>query len=279
MLIPAFLLALSACSFWERSPREEPVARAFNQYLYPSDLSEAIPGVTNPGDSAILAQRYVDTWIKEQLMAQRAEQALSEEQKDFTRQIAEYHRSLLIFTYRQMLLLQKIDTIVPGSQVEAYYQQNLNNFLLGQDVIRGSFVKLPLDAPGLQEVRGWSRANTPEALDELEKYCLNYAEKFSDFNDHWVYFSELSKQIPLQVSQPSSYLRYNRNIETTDSLYRYLLHVEEHLPAGQVAPVEVVRKDIENILLNKRKIEFFHDLEKQVYNEGVNRNQFEIYYH
>lgn len=277
LLIPAFLVALSACSFWESSPREEPVARAFNQYLYPSDLREAIPGGTNPADSAILAQRYLDTWVKEQLMVHRADQALTDEQKDFTRQIAEYHRSLLIFTYRQKLLQQKLDSIVPESQVEEYYQQNLNNFLLSQDVIRGTFVKLSLGAPRLQEVRGWSRANTPEALDELEMYCMNYAEKFSDFNDRWVYFSELSQQIPLSVPQPSSYLRYNRSIETTDSLYRYLLHVEDHLPAGQVAPVEMVRKDIENIILNKRKIEFFHDLEKEVYNEGVNRNQFEIY--
>ncbi len=277
LVISAFLLAAGSCSLWEDRTQEEPVARVFNQYLYPSDLGEAANEGTSPEDSAILARRYVDTWIKEQLMAQRAEQSLTEDQKDFSKQIAEYHRSLLIFTYRQKLLQQKLDTLVPGPEMEAYYQENHTNFLLSQDVIRGSFLKLPLDAPSLAEVRRWSRANTPEALNELEQYSISYAESFSDFNDRWVYFNTFNEQIPLQVSQPSTYLRYNRNLETVDSRFRYLLHVEDHLAAGQVAPLEMVREDIANIILNKKKIEFFRNLEKQVYNDGVNRNQFEIY--
>jgi hypothetical protein len=39
----------------------------------------------------------------------------------------------------------------------------------------------------------------------------------------------------------------------------------------------MVKDDIINIILNKRKIEFFQDLEQMVYNDGVSRNQFEIY--
>ncbi len=81
----------------------------------------------------------------------------------------------------------------------------------------------------------------------------------------------------MQISQPSRYLTYNKNIETTDSLYRYFLHVADHLPEGEVAPIEMVSDDITNIIMNKRKIEFFQDLEQRVYNDGVSRNQFEIY--
>ena len=44
-----------------------------------------------------------------------------------------------------------------------------------------------------------------------------------------------------------------------------------------MAPVELVKDDITNIILNKRKIQFIKDLENRVYSEGVSRNQFEIY--
>ena len=60
-------------------------------------------------------------------------------------------------------------------------------------------------------------------------------------------------------------------------MYRYFLHVADHLPEGEVAPLEMVSEDITNIILNKRKIEFFQDLEQMVYSEGVTRNQFEIF--
>jgi hypothetical protein len=46
---------------------------------------------------------------------------------------------------------------------------------------------------------------------------------------------------------------------------------------GEPAPLELVSRDIINIILNKRKIAFIQDLEQRVYNDGVNRNQFEIY--
>jgi hypothetical protein len=277
ILISLCWLACSGCTFINGSNTEEPVARAFEHYLYPSDLEDAIPDGTSYEDSVVLAQRYVDTWIRDQLMVNRAEQALTDEQKDFERQIAEYHRSLLIYTYRQKLLQQKLDTVVPTSEVEAYYQENINNFLLGQDVIKGTFIKVPLDAPRMDELRGWSRANGEDELDQMEKYCLSYADKYSNFNDTWVYFSSIKPQLPMAISRPSVYLRYNRNIETTDSLYRYFLHISEHLPEGEAAPLALVEDDILNIILNKRKIEFFQDLEQRVYNDAVTRKQFEIY--
>jgi hypothetical protein len=270
-------MAVHGCSLFNGNNPEEPVARVFEQYLYPSDLSDAIPGGTSLQDSIILAKRYIDTWVKDQLMLHRAEQELTEEQKDFKKQIEEYYRSLLIYTYRQKLLQQKLDTAVSEDEIESYYRENLSNFILGEDVIKGTFVKVPLAAPNVNDLRRWSRSNGEEDLDQMEKYCISYAEKFSDFNNSWIYFSSVSVQLPIQITEPGRYLMYNRNIETSDSQCRYFLHVSDHLSEGEVSPIEMVKDDIINIILNKRKIEFFQDLEQMVYNDGVSRNQFEIF--
>ena len=146
----------SGCSMISRENHEEPLARVFDNYLYPSDLDDAIPEGTLPKDSIILAKRYIDTWVRDQLMLSRAEQALTEEQKDFENQIAEYHRSLLIYSYRQKLLQQKLDTLVSSEEIQSYYDENSNNFILGQDIIKGTFIKVPLSAPRIDELRRWS---------------------------------------------------------------------------------------------------------------------------
>jgi hypothetical protein len=276
-VILSLFFAFHGCSLFNGNNHEAPVARVFEQYLYPSDIGDAIPGGTSLQDSIILAKRYIDTWVKDQLMLHKAEQELTDEQKDFQRQMDEYYRSLLIYSYRQKLLQQKLDTVVSSDEISTYYKENINNFILGQDVIRGTFIKVPLSAPRVDELRRWSRSNGEDDLDQIEKYCISYAEKFSDFNDSWIYFSSIRVQLPMQISQPSRYLTYNKNIETSDSLYRYFLHVTDHLPEGEIAPIEMVSGDIINIILNKRKIEFFQDLEQIVFNDGVSRNQFEIY--
>ena len=277
ILISIVFLTGYGCSLINGNNHEEPLARVFEQYLYPSELDDAIPDGTPLEDSIILAKRYVDTWVKDQLMLHRAEQALTEEQKDFEKQIAEYHLSLLIYSYRQKLLQQKMDTVVSEGEIGSYYQENINNFLLGQDVIKGTFTKVSLSSPRIDELRAWSRSNSEDDLDQMEKYCISYAEKYSNFNETWVYFTSIKPQFPMTISQPSRYLRYNRNIETTDSLFRYFLHISDHLTEGEVAPLEMVSNDISSIILNKRKIEFFQDLEQRVYTDGVTRNQFEIY--
>ena len=272
-----FAFLFQGCTLFEESNMEEPVARAFETYLYPSDLQKVIPSGTNAQDSMQLAKRYTETWVKDQLMKHRAEESLTEEQMDFEKQMEEYYRSLLIYTYRQKLLQQKMDTVVKESEIQAYYDENPNNFLLDRNVIKGTFVKIPLSAPQLDQLRRWSWNNRPEDLDQMESYCRTYAEKYSNFNDTWVDFASIKDQLPMRISDPERYLRSYRNIERTDSLFRYLVHFSEYLTVGEVAPVEMVQKDIITIILNKRKIQFIKELEHQVYTDGVSKNQFEIY--
>lgn len=276
--ILAIILFLSqGCSLFLDEELEDPVARVFESYLYPSDLEKVIPSGTNAEDSMLLAKRYTETWVRDMLMKRRAEESLSQEQMDFNSQIEEYHRSLLIYTYRQNLLQQKMDTVVSDREINAYYEENSKNFVLEQNVIKGTFVKVPLSAPNLDQLARWSWSNREEDLDQMEKYCISYAEKYLDFNDTWIDFSTIRDQLPIRITDPARYLDSYRNINTSDSLFRYLVHVSDHITAGEVAPVELVRNDITNIILNKRKINFIKDLEHRVYSEGLSKNQFEIY--
>lgn len=276
-IIALVLFIVQGCSLFVKNDLEEPVARVFENYLYPSDLEKVIPSGTNRQDSMLLAKRYTETWVKDMLMQHRAEESLSEEQMDFETQIEEYHRSLLIYTYRQNLLQQKMDTLVSEHEINSYYEENSKNFVLNQNVIKGTFIKVPLSAPNQDQLRRWSWNNREQDLDQLEKYCLSYAEKYSDFNDTWVDFSSIREQLPRRISNPVRYLNSYRNIEHSDSLFRYLVHISAHLTEGEVAPVEMVSDDIIDIILNKRKIKFIKDLEHRVYTDGVSRNQFEIY--
>lgn len=267
----------AGCSFLEKEKSEQPVARAFGKYLYITDLKEIIPAVTSRSDSSILARNYIDTWVRTQLMLNKAEEALTEEQKNVNKKIEEYRSSLLIYSYRQKLLLQKMDTVIKDSEIIEYYENNIDNFILTSQIVKAVFVKVPLAATGINDVRNWIRSGSVDDLDKLEKYCINYAEKFDVFNNSWVYFNSLMKQVPLNIGQLDRFLRYNRNIETSDSLFHYFVHISDYKSEGDVIPLELIRNDIKSILLNKRKIEFYNDLEKKVYNEGVNRNLFEIY--
>lgn len=271
------MIGLTSCGLIETEKTDQPVARAYGKFLYKSDLLEIIPEGTVSQDSAIIARNYIDTWVRTQLMLNKAEEALTDDQKNVNKKIEEYRSSLLIYSYRQKLLLQKMDTLITEDEIIDYYENNIDNFILANEIVKAVFVKVPLTAPNISDLRNWIRSGTVDGLDKLEKYSIIYADKFDTFNNSWIYFKTLMKQVPLTIRQPDRYLRYNKNIETSDSRFHYFVHISDHKSEGEVMPLELIRNDIKSILLNKRKIWFYNDLEKKVYNEGANRNLFEIY--
>jgi hypothetical protein len=97
-------LALS-CTKLETRSREKSLAQVFDRNLYPSDIRDIFPSNVSPEDSIMIQQSYVDKWVKKQLILQKAELNLTEEQKDVRLQIEEYRSSLLIYKYEQNLIV------------------------------------------------------------------------------------------------------------------------------------------------------------------------------
>jgi hypothetical protein len=271
-----FALALS-CTHLETRSREIPLAQVFEMNLYPSDIRDIFPRNVSREDSILILQNYVDKWVKKQLILQKAELNLTEEQKNVRQQIEEYRSSLLIYKYEQSLILQKLDTLISDEEIEAYYTENPSNFNLDRHIVKALFIKLPMDAPELWRVRQMSRSDREEDFKELESYCYQYGAKYDYFDDDWTPFTTITRSLPNEIRNPDSFLRWNRYIEQQDSAFRYMVNLREYNLAGTVAPLPYVEQKIRSIILNKRKVQFIRDLENNIYKDALNKGSFTIY--
>ena len=224
-----------------------------------------------------MKQNYIDKWIRKQLILQKAELNLTEEQKDVSQQIDEYRSSLLIFKYEQNLILQKLDTLIRPDQIETYYNDNEPNFILDENIAKALYIKLPSDAPNLYRARQLYRSEREEDFQELESYCYQNAVKYDYFEDQWIPFSRIMNQLPNDIRNPDSYLRYNRYIEQQDSAFRYYVKIREYHLASTTAPLEYVEHKIRSILLNQRKVQFVKELENNIYLDALNKGNFTIH--
>lgn len=277
ILILCTLTFLTSCQPEKEDRNEEPIARALSNYLYASDLKGHIPSGLSGEDSLRIARRLTEEWIRNQLMVYQAELFLPDEQKDIEKQVEEYRSSLLIFKYKQRLIAENLDTAITEPAIRNYYEENSSNYILDKDMVRVTYVKIPAASGQVNRVRSLYRSDEEEALNELQTLCNETAEEFIINGAEWLEFTNLIARTPLNISDPSRYLTYNRNIETRDQDYYYFIHVKEVLREGEVKPLEMVRDNIKSVLLNKKRIEYIQELENSVYKEGVSRNQFEIY--
>ncbi len=271
------ILTGAACTTLENRNREKPLARVYERNLYLSDIQDIFPENVSRADSILILQNFVDKWVKKQLILQKAELNLTEQQKDVSQQLDEYRSSLLVYKYEQHLIAQKLDTLIRQEEVQAYYDENPSNFSLDEHIVKCLFIKLPMDAPNLYRVRQLYRSEREEDIRELESYCYQYALKYDYFNEEWVPFESITRELPNEIRNPDRYLRYNRYIEQQDSLYRYLVSIREYQLAGMVAPLPYVEAKIRTIILNKRKVQFIRDLENNIYMDALNKGDFTVY--
>ncbi len=271
------LIGLTSCTSLENRNKEQILARVYDKNLYLSDIQEIFQENISLSDSVIILQNFVDKWVKKQLILQKAELNLTEDQKDVTQQLDEYRSSLLIYKYEQKFVAQKLDTIITQKEVQAYYDKNPSNFSLDDHILKCLYIKLPIDAPNLYRIRQLYRSEKEDDFHQLESYCYQYAIKYDYFNEEWVAFENIICELPNEVLNPKRYLRYRTYIEQQDSTHRYLVNIREYQLAGTVAPLPYVEARIRTIILNKRKVQFVNDLENNIYMDALNKGDFTIY--
>ncbi len=271
------ILALAGCKKGSQQSEDFPVARVIDKYLYISQLKDAIPSGLSEVDSLTWVKEYLDRWVRKELILNKAEENLTEEEKNVQKQIEDYRTSLLIFRYEQNLIQQKIDTTIGKDEIVSYFTENSSNFILNAPIVKALFIKLPRNAPDIGKVRRWYRSEDPENIKKLDAYCFQHAEKYDYFDEGWVQFDLIKKQIPSMYSSNEYVLKNRKNIEVKDSSYVYFVHIYDYRLAGSTSPLETVEGKIRNIILNKRKIQFINRLESEIYNDALNRENFNIY--
>jgi hypothetical protein len=277
VLVSLLGFALSSCGLFGHRHDEKPLARAYGNYLYPSDIKGLVPDGSTPEDSSTLVKSYVELWLKKKAVVSKAEFNLTETQKDLETQIEEYRTSLLIYEYEKLMVAQSLDTVVSESQISSYFHQYSQNFLLQDPIIKGIYFRMLKSSPKLREFRELAHSTGDLAYKRLVDMGAQQADYTESFEESWIAFNSLMQKMPGSVKDPEEFLLHYKYLEADDEHYYHFVKITDFKLPGETAPLEFVKQDIRDILLNKRKINFLKELEESIYNEAVIQNEVEVY--
>ena len=272
-----FTLLVSSCQLKDVSS-DKIVARVNNQYLYASEVSDHIRRNISSADSASMAKNYINAWVKEQLLLQKAVFNLNPyQQASLERLIRQYRNDIFIKTYQEEWLKSRMDTLVTSQEIEAYYDENKQNFKLHQDLVRGRYVQLPLT--------NFNKASVSRALRRFNESDRNYLDSISlqfnsaDLNDSvWfrpqAFFNRINRSSPKEYDR---YLKSKRFFEIEDSIDLYLVFVKEVRRRNEIAPLSHINPTLKQILLNKRKLETMIQFDNDILEQAIKNKTLEIY--
>ncbi|MBC8314270.1 MAG: hypothetical protein H8E51_02110 [Bacteroidetes bacterium] len=275
-LLYLLLLLVTSCSYLNNNG-DRPVARVDDEYLNESDLTGLVAAGTSPTDSLNLVHNYIDSWIQRKILIHQAEKNLTEDQLDFSSQLEDYRNSLVVYAYENILVAQRLDTVVTDLEIDNYYQANQSNFLLKNNIVKINYVKIPVNSKTIRKIRRLFYSDDPDDKDELADLCDQHEAEYYLDDDTWMVFDNVMKEIPIRTYNQEAFLKYRRSLEIQDSLYLYLARFIDFKIKEGVSPLQFERDRISSIIINKRKISLLKSMHKDVYNEAFQKNEVEIY--
>jgi hypothetical protein len=270
---------ISSCNRMN-APQEEverkPVARVENNYLYQDELKGISPAASP--DSAQRAEAYIDNWIRKQLLISEATRKMDINEAEVERKVLDYRYSIIAYEYQTYYVKQKLDTAVSFPEIETYYKGNIDNFILKQNIVQATFIKVPKTAPRTDKIKEMILSDREKDERELKSYCLSFSAAYHLSDSTWIVFDDLVRNSPLQeFPNKIQFLKANPYFETSDDSYLYFLKVDSYRITDNTSPLEFVKDEIKNIILNKRKVQLAKELEDVVYQDAESGERFEIY--
>jgi len=280
LVILAFLTAfLSSCSLLPQKAKnkEKAIARVNDKYLYPEDLVNVVPAGTGANDSTEITAAYINNWVRQELLLKQAEDNLDETNRDFTDQIEQYRNSLIIYAYESELVKQKLDTVVPQSEIEEYYKKNQSNFYLRENIVLASYVIMSKNSPFAAKAKSLLVSNRDADKEKLQTLCQENNLNFLINDGTWISFADLARKIPVTVDDPEEFLRKNKYFEVKDSTTMYYVAISDYKSKESISPLNFETENIRTILLNKRKAALLQRMEDDLISNAVKHKKYEIF--
>lgn len=269
-------LLMISCNKQLNPANRDLIVKVGSDVLTRKDLEKNFPSGLHSEDSILAAEHYIRNWINDRLLYDMAAKNIAN--KDDINQLVEnYKRSLVINSYQEQLVNEKISKDLKDSELLQFYEENKDRFKLDRPLIKGIFLKIPIDAPQLEKVRTWYKSLKESNIENIEKYSVQNAVVYDNFTEQWIDFVTFKDNWPADFANDVTVLRQNKYFEQQDSTYQYFLHVTEYLLPGDNAPYEYNKPIIQDMLLNQKKVAFLKDLEEDLYKRALNKGYVEYY--
>lgn len=270
-----FLLC-GACKEQHDHKGRTPLVELDGKFLYHEDLHAVLPAGLSKDDSLLFAEHYIRNWVEDVLLYEKAQSNIPNN-GEIDKLVENYRKALIMHTYQQALIHQTLSEEISEEELTGYYTRNQSLFKLERPLMKGLFIKVPLTAPQLGNVRRWYKMENREAVEHLEKYSLQNAVKYEYFYDKWVPVADVLDMMPLQAVDTEDYLNKNRQVELKDTAFYYFLNVSDFRGVGEQEPFEFARAQVKDMLLNMKQVEFMKQVKNDLYQRAEKRDEIKYY--
>ena len=273
-----FIVLFASCDVFTFQEKEDVksdiIAIVNTEKLFKEDIKSIIPSNVTKQDSIIIVKSFVKDWAVKRLLLDKAKNNSSlEVVNEIDELVKDYKESLLINSYKEQLVKQRLDTLITEEEIDSFYKVNKENFKLNEELVKIRYLHIPENINDKEEILQLFKSDDILDLEELEKQELSF--KFHQFNDSvWTAVDKVLLKLPFSKEK---LLKKTKFIQKQDSLGLYLVAIKDVLTRNEIAPVSYIKSTIKQMILHRRKIELIREIEKIIVKDAIQNNNFKTY--
>ena len=276
-IITLLILVFNSCGT-DKSKSDVIVAKVYDKELYFSQYSYLFYGTDiNEVDSINISKEYISNWVEEQILVHNAQNNINLDLLEIKSKAERYKNSLIIHKYENDYIESNIDTNISYSELKKYYKEHQNDFQLNDYLVKVLYLKVTTDAPDINKVDKWYKLYREDDITEIENYAKLYASNFYYDEENWMYFEELTKEIPLNNISKDKFITQKSKIRLDENGYYYFLNVIEYKLKNTTSPLEFEKDNIKQRILNIRIKELRKALKKDNIQKAYDEKSVYIY--
>ena len=278
--ITIFLLStvVVSCDYFRAPKKPKAIARVGESYLFQDDIIDLVPKGTSKKDSIAIVKSFIDRWATQKLLFEAAQRNIGKDKvSEFSALIDQYKVDLYTKDYIESLVIRQIDTVVTEVQIEEYYAKNKQYFKNSSELVKLRYINLVKENPKFAKIKSKFSSFTKKDRKELEQLAVQF--KSYAFNDSiWVDINQVYEKIPfINLENKQKYISSGMNFQYPDSTTVWLVKVNNVLPKDSPTPLEFLKPTIKQIIINNRKLDLINTIEKEITNDAIKDNKYEIY--
>jgi len=273
-----FFLMVCSCNYFKPEKKAESIARVGKSYLYKSDIATLVPAGTTKEDSLLLVRDFIDRWASQKLLIEAAERNLSDAKKsEYNTLIKQYKIDLYTKAYIEEVVKRTVDTVVSQEELKKYYEENKENFRTNGTLVRLRYINVSKANPRFETIRSKFFDYSKKDKKFWETYALQ-CKSFAMNDTVWVDMSQVYTKLPfITPDNRDEFVIAGKRIEKTVENNVYLVKITNVIDKNQISPFEFSKPTLKEVLLNKRKLELINKFEKDITNDAIKNNDYEIY--
>ena len=266
---------LASCGPAQDDDSDPVVARVHQKELKLSELEGMFPRNASAADSLLIVQSFANRWVKDAVLQWEAERNLPSD-LNIDRLVRDYRASLVSTHYEELLVSSRLDSVISRAELEAYYEENKQRYLLERPIVRCYFIRVPYPIQNEEELQAlW---NNGKILDTaaLNNYCERFAEVSLLQPESWYDLDDIAEQLPAGTLTAKN-VGAKKEFSLQEGSYRYYFRLLEVKPRLEVAPLSYVEDQARSMILQNRKLSVLEQAREDIYQRELRQNNIEIF--